>query len=82
VLDPAGLALFQRLRAHRLQLANRDSVPPYVVASDRSLRDLAVLRPKTRDQLLMAHGIGPAKADKYGAELLAVIAAFRSGAAG
>jgi ATP-dependent DNA helicase RecQ len=81
VLDPAGLALFQRLRAHRLQLANRDSVPPYVVASDRSLRDLAVLRPTTRDQLLMAHGIGPAKADKYGAELLAVIAAFRSGAA-
>ena len=80
VLDPAALALFQRLRAHRLQLANRDSVPPYVVASDRSLRDLAVLRPTSREQLLLAHGIGPAKADKYGAELLAVIAAFRNGA--
>jgi ATP-dependent DNA helicase RecQ len=75
-LDPAGLALFQRLRAHRMQLASRDSVPPYVVASDRSLRDLALLRPKTRDQLLLAHGIGPAKADKYGPDLLAVIAAF------
>jgi len=79
VLDPAALALFQRLRAFRLQLANRDSVPPYVVASDRSLRDLAVLRPTTREQLLLAHGIGPAKADKYGAELLAVITAFRNG---
>jgi ATP-dependent DNA helicase RecQ len=34
-----------------------------------------LLRPRTREQLLLAHGIGPAKADKYGAELLAVIAA-------
>ena len=75
-LDPAGLALFQRLRGRRMELAGRDGVPPYVVASDRSLRDLALLRPRTREQLLLAHGIGPAKADKYGAELLAVIAGF------
>lgn len=74
ILDAAALALFQRLRAHRLQLASRDGVPPYVVASDRSLRDLALLRPSSREQLLLAHGIGPAKADKYGADLLAVIA--------
>jgi ATP-dependent DNA helicase RecQ len=73
-LDAAALALFERLRAHRLRVANRDGVPPYVVASDRSLRDLALLRPRTRDQLLMAHGIGPGKADKYGEGLLEVIA--------
>jgi ATP-dependent DNA helicase RecQ len=47
--------------------------------SDRSLRDLALLRPSTREQLLLAHGIGPAKADKYGAELLAVIAEHLGG---
>jgi len=83
VLDAAALALFQRLRAHRMQLAGRDGVPPYVVASDRSLRDLALLRPSSREQLLLAHGIGPAKADKYGPELLAVIADHaRGGAAG
>ena len=76
VLDAAGLALFQRLRGRRMELAGRDSVPPYVVASDRSLRDLALLRPRSREQLLLAHGIGPAKADKYGPELLAVIAEF------
>ena len=75
-LDAAGLALFQRLRGRRMELAGRDSVPPYVVASDRSLRDLALLRPRSREQLLLAHGIGPAKADKYGPELLAVIAEF------
>ena len=78
-LDAAALALFQRLRAHRMQLAGRDGVPPYVVASDRSLRDLALLRPRTREQLLLAHGIGPGKADKYGADLLAVIAEHPGG---
>ncbi len=82
VLDAAALALFQVLRAHRMQLASRDSVPPYVVASDRSLRDLALLRPSTREQLLLAHGIGPAKADKYGADLLAVIAEHARGGLG
>jgi ATP-dependent DNA helicase RecQ len=81
VLDAAALALFQRLRAHRMQLATRDGVPPYVVASDRSLRDLALLRPSSREQLLLAHGIGPAKADKYGADLLAVIADHARGGA-
>jgi len=80
-LDAAALALFQRLRAHRMQIAGRDGVPPYVVASDRSLRDLALLRPSTREQLLLAHGIGPGKADKYGADLLAVIAEHLRGAA-
>ena len=79
-LDAAGLALFQRLRGRRMEFAGRDGVPPYVVASDRSLRDLALLRPSSREQLLLAHGIGPAKAEKYGAELLAVIAEH-SGAA-
>ncbi|MBL9106863.1 MAG: ATP-dependent DNA helicase RecQ [Myxococcales bacterium] len=79
VLDATSLALFQRLRALRMQLAARDSVPPYVVASDRSLREVALLRPSSRDQLMLANGIGPAKADKYGADLLATIAAFLAG---
>jgi ATP-dependent DNA helicase RecQ len=78
-LDAAALALFQRLRAHRMQIAGRDGVPPYVIASDRSLRDLALLRPTSREQLLLAHGIGPGKADKYGADLLAVIAGHLRG---
>ncbi len=79
-LDAAALALFQVLRAHRIQIAGRDGVPPYVVASDRTLRDLALLRPTSREQLLLAHGIGPGKADKYGADLLAVIAGHLHGA--
>ena len=76
-LDAAGSALFDALRRHRLELARAERVPPYIIASDRTLRDLALLQPSTLDELKLAHGIGPAKAARYGASLLAVIAANR-----
>ena len=66
-------ALFEELREFRLQEARKEGVPPYVVASDRTLRDLATLKPRNIDELCLAHGIGPAKARKYGAGLLRVI---------
>lgn len=73
VLDDAGRALFEALRAWRLARARAESVPPYVVASDRTLRDLVRLRPHDRAALEQTHGIGPAKAERYGEELLAVV---------
>jgi ATP-dependent DNA helicase RecQ len=72
-LDARAQALFERLRAHRLEVARAESVPPYVVASDRTLREVALLRPKTLPELLQAHGIGPGKAERYGEGLLAVV---------
>jgi ATP-dependent DNA helicase RecQ len=72
-LDAEASALFEALRRYRLGVARRDSVPPYVVASDRSLRDIAVLRPRTLADLQLTHGIGPAKAEKYGDGLLNVV---------
>jgi ATP-dependent DNA helicase RecQ len=44
-----------------------------VIASDRTLREIALLRPRTLQELELAHGIGPAKREKYGAGLLAVV---------
>jgi ATP-dependent DNA helicase RecQ len=44
-----------------------------VVASDRTLREIALLRPRNLQELELAHGIGPAKLEKYGAGLLAVV---------
>jgi len=73
-LDEAGRELFELLRAHRMQIARAEGVPPYVVASDRTLRDVAALRPRDLAELQLAHGIGPAKAEKYGPGLLAVVA--------
>ncbi len=79
-LDATGRALFDALRAWRLETARREGVPPYVVASDRALRDVAQLRPRDLDALLACHGIGPRKARRYGEALLEAVA--RAGSAG
>jgi ATP-dependent DNA helicase RecQ len=73
-LDAGAQALFEALRGHRLAVARDEGVPPYVVASDRTLREIARLRPRTLDELRLAHGIGSHKAERYGAGLLAVVA--------
>jgi ATP-dependent DNA helicase RecQ len=67
------LELFEALRAHRVEVAKRERVPPYVIASDRTLRELARKRPLDEASLLLVHGIGPGKAARYGDGLLAVI---------
>jgi ATP-dependent DNA helicase RecQ len=74
-LDAAASALFEALRAWRLDTARSAGVPPYVVASDRSLREIALFRPRSRDELQLAHGIGPTKAERYGAAILEVVRA-------
>jgi ATP-dependent DNA helicase RecQ len=72
-LDGAGQALFEALRRHRLGLARSAGVAPFVIASDRTLRDLARLRPRSREELALAYGIGARKAEHYGEGLLRVI---------
>ncbi len=76
-LGPEDAALFEELRAWRLETARREDVAAYVVASDRCLRDVARIRPINRVELMMAHGIGPSKAEKYGAGLLFVVRQYR-----
>jgi ATP-dependent DNA helicase RecQ len=73
-LPPEAVPVFEALRGLRTELAREDSVPAYVVASDRTLRDIALLRPRGLETLKLAHGIGPAKAERYGARILAVVA--------
>jgi ATP-dependent DNA helicase RecQ len=72
-LDPAATALFDALRARRLELARHERVPPYVIASDRTLREMAEFRPRSIRALEGVFGIGPAKAAKYGEALLEVV---------
>jgi DNA helicase-2/ATP-dependent DNA helicase PcrA len=61
------------LRAWRLERARRDEVPPYVVFSDRTLRELASLRPASPTELLAIHGFGATKVHRYGPELLGLL---------
>ena len=72
-LDDAARRRFEALRSYRLETAQAEGVPPYVVASDRSLRELALLCPTREQDLTLAHGIGEAKAAKYGAAILKVL---------
>ena len=73
-LDAAAQGLFEALRRHRLAVARAEGVAPFIVASDRTLRDIASLRPRTLAELQEAHGVGPHKAERYGAGLLRIVA--------
>jgi ATP-dependent DNA helicase RecQ len=72
-LAPADEALFQRLRSWRSDTAKAQAVPAYVILHDRTLRELAELRPTSHGLLAGITGMGSAKIDHYGEELLALI---------
>jgi len=66
--------LVARLRDWRLERSQEDAVPAYVVLHDATLRELASLRPQTLDELAGVKGFGPVKVERYGDDLLAVLA--------
>jgi ATP-dependent DNA helicase RecQ len=72
-LDDATLELFEALRAHRLSVARAEAVPPFVIASVRTLREMARARPQSESELLSVYGMGPVKAARHGAGFLAVL---------
>ncbi len=72
-MDAAAQPLFEALRELRTRLAREQNVPPYVIFHDRTLREIAVRRPATMEQLAHIGGIGASKLERYGAEVLAVV---------
>ena len=80
-LDGEEERLFQKLRELRLAIAREIGKPPYIVFSDKSLRDMARIRPTTRAQMLGVSGVGEVKMQRYGERFLDVIRAVgeRSG---
>jgi ATP-dependent DNA helicase RecQ len=73
-LDPAADALWQKLRAWRLDEARRQELPPYVIFHDATLIEVARRRPSSLAALAEIPGIGRSKLDRYGAAVLAVTA--------
>jgi ATP-dependent DNA helicase RecQ len=69
-LDSAAEALAERLKHWRAAEAKQRGVPAYMVLHDRTLQAVALARPANPAQLLGIDGIGPAKADRYGEEIL------------
>jgi ATP-dependent DNA helicase RecQ len=71
--DGVDRGLFERLRALRLKVARDRSVPPYVIFHDRTLRELARLKPMSMDALRHVYGVGARKADDLGDEVIGAI---------
>ncbi len=82
--QPAGAArarlsaddavLFDALRAWRLEQAREEKVSPFIVAYDTVIAEIAERRPANERELLAVAGIGPGKVEKYGADILAIVA--------
>lgn len=72
-LSAADDALFQLLRRWRADTAREQSVPAYVILHDKTLRELAEVRPTSHGLLASITGMGSAKIEHYGAELLDLI---------
>ena len=68
--------LFEELRALRAQVAKAENVPPYVVFNDKSLVDMAILKPRDDSELLECSGVGRGKLRNYGEEFLDAIRVF------
>ncbi|HET6577974.1 MAG TPA: ATP-dependent DNA helicase RecQ [Gemmatimonadales bacterium] len=71
---PADPALLARLKGWRSDEARRQGMPPYVIFHDRTLEALAAAQPRDREALRQVHGIGPAKLEAYGEQLLRLLA--------
>jgi ATP-dependent DNA helicase RecQ len=71
--DDVDEDLAARLREWRLERSREDAVPAYVVLHDSTLRELASVRPGSREELAGVKGLGPVKIERYGDDLLAVV---------
>ncbi|HUR82460.1 MAG TPA: DNA helicase RecQ [Thermoanaerobaculia bacterium] len=70
---PYDRELFEALRAWRREEAQERGVPPYVIFSDRTLRELARVRPSTHYELRGIYGIGDAKLEAFGDAVIRVV---------
>ena len=75
-LDGPAAELFQHLRALRARIARMQGVPAYVVFTDKTLREMALTQPTDLRAFQAVSGVGASKAERYGRQFLAEIAAF------
>lgn len=70
-------SLFDQLRNLRSEIARNEKVPPYIVFSDKTLREICVVLPVSEEDMLKVSGVGKFKYDKYGDRFIEVIQAFK-----
>lgn len=76
-LTSSGYKLFERHKKLRLEIAREESMPPYIIFSDKTLIDMAAKMPASKPEMLDVSGVGENKFAKYGERFLEVIEEYR-----
>lgn len=77
--SPDTAALFELLRQKRRELADKQGVPPFMVFSDKTLHDMAQVKPQTSRDFLEVNGVGQQKLARYGQLMMDVIGEYLAG---
>ena len=75
-LTPEGQELFEQLRGCRSELAASQNVPPFIICSDKTLKDMCAKCPQSRTEMKAVYGMGVQKVESYGENFIKIIAAF------
>lgn len=75
-LNELGAALFEKLRSVRTELAAEKSVPPYIICSDKTLKDICAKLPRDKEQLANVYGMGEQKIQNYGEAFVTAVNSF------
>lgn len=75
-LNELGVALFEKLRSMRTELAAEKSVPPYIICSDKTLKDMCAKLPRDKEQLADVYGMGEQKIQNYGEVFVTAVNSF------
>lgn len=79
ILNSRGLELFEELRKLRTEIAREESVPPYIIFSDKTLVDMCVRVPTSREEMLRVNGVGENKYGRYGKRFMEKILDYSGG---
>lgn len=75
-LNELGAGLFEKLRSVRTELAAEKSVPPYIICSDKTLKDMCAKLPRDKEQLADVYGMGEQKIQNYGEAFVTAVNSF------
>ncbi len=73
ILNSKGLELFEKLRELRTEIAKEESMPPYIIFTDKTLVDMCIKVPLKKEEMLQVIGVGENKFEKYGERFLQII---------
>jgi len=71
--DDYDVEIYDKLKQLRSQIASENGIPPYIVFSDKTLKELSAKQPATKEEMLEVHGIGEVKFERYGEAFLEVL---------